>query len=114
VSAAPHRAPAIGDVLYLSDTITFTRLSSKSVMRWCVVVAVTGYQVRVVGRSASRRRGVFTPAGMLAEFDKDGCFWPASARISLGDAMRARYIGKLPEPYLGGVLAQVRRRRRKT
>jgi len=83
-------------------------------MRWCVVVAVTGRHVRVVGRSASRRRGVFTPAGTMHEFDKDGRFWPASARISLGDAMRARNIGKLQEPYLGDVLAQFRRRRRKT
>ena len=107
------RAPfAIGDVLYLSDTVT--RLSGKKVMRWCVVVSVTGYHVRVVGRSASRLRGVFTPAGALSEFDKDGCFWPASARISLGDAERARNIGKLPEPYLGDVLAQFRRRRRKS
>jgi hypothetical protein len=105
-------ALALGDVLYLSDLVT--RLSQKPVMRWCVVVAITGQQVRVVGRSASRRRGVFTPAGTMPEFDKDGCFWPASARISLDDAMRARNIGKLQEPYLGDVLAQVRRRRRKT
>lgn len=102
----------VGEVLYISDTVT--HLSQKQVMRWCVVVVVTGYQVRVVGRSASRRRGVFTPAGTLPEFDKDGRFWPASARISLVDATRARNIGKLPEPYLGDVLAQFRRRRRKT
>jgi len=108
-------APAtvgIGDVLYLSDTVT--RLSQKKVMRWCVVVGVAGYQVRVVGRSASRRSGVFTPAGSMPQFDKDGRFWPASARISLADALRARNIGKLPEPYLGKVLVQFRRRRRKT
>ena len=103
---------AVGDVLYLSDTVT--HLSQKKVMRWCVVVLVTGYHVRVVGRSASCHRGVFTPAGALPEFDKDGRFWPASARISLADAMRARNIGKLPERYLGDVLAQFRRRRRKT
>jgi hypothetical protein len=103
---------AIGDVLYLSDTVT--RLSRKAVKRWCVVIAVTGYQIRVVGRSASRRSGVFTPAGTMPQFDKDGRFWPASARISLADALRARNIGKLPEPYLGEVLAQFRRRRRKT
>ena len=103
---------AVGDVLYLSDTVT--HLSQKKVMRWCVVVAVSGFAVRVVGRSASCTRGVFTAAGTLAEFDKDGRFWPASARISLADAARARNIGKLPEPYLGDVLTQVRRRRRKT
>lgn len=103
---------AVGDVLYLSDTVT--HLSQKKVMRWCVVVAVSGYAVRVVGRSASCTRGVFTPVGTLAEFDKDGRFWPASARISLADAMSARNIGKLPEPYLGDVVAQFRRRRRKT
>jgi hypothetical protein len=102
----------IGDVLHLHDHVT--RFSTKSVLRWCVVVAITGQQIRVVGRSASRRRGVFTPAGTLPEFDKDGRFWPASARISLSDAMRARNIGKLPEPYLGEVLAQFRRRRRQS
>lgn len=103
---------AIGDILYLSDTVT--RLSQKRVMRWCIVVAAASYQVRVVGRSASRRSGVFTPAGTMPQFDKDGWFWPASARISLGDALRARKIGKLPEPYLSEVLVQFRRRRRKT
>lgn len=108
---AAAAAVAIGDVLYLSDQVT--RLSQKPVMRWYVVVAVVGHNVRVVGRSASRRRGVFTPAGTMPEFDKDGRFWPASARISLGEAMRARNIGKLPEPYLGDVLKQFRRRRRK-
>jgi hypothetical protein len=104
--------PEIGDVLYLHDRVT--RLSKKDVMRWCVVVAQVGHNVRVVGRSASRRRGVFTPAGTLAEFDKDGRFWPASARVSLADTMRARNIGKLPEPYLADVLEQFRRRRRKS
>jgi hypothetical protein len=100
----------IGDVLYLSDKVT--RLSNKPVMRWCVVVAITGQHVRVAGRSASRRRGIFTPAGTLPEFDKDGRFWPSSARISRADAMRARNIGKLPEPYLSDVLVQFRRRRK--
>jgi hypothetical protein len=103
---------AVGDVLYLSDTVT--HLSQKTVMRWCVVVAISGQQARVVGRSASCTRGVFTPARTLPEFDKDGRFWPSSARISLADAARARKIGRLPEPYLGDVLAQFRRRRRKT
>ena len=102
----------VGDVLYLSDTVT--HLSQKTVMRWCVVVAINGHQVRVIGRSASCTRGVFTPARTLPEFDKDGRFWPASARISLADAARARRIGRLPEPYLGDVLTQFRRRRRKT
>src|SRR4051794_26022102 len=99
-------------MLYLSDTVT--HLSQKTVMRWCVVVAINAQQVRGVGRSASCTRGVFTPAGALPEFDKDGRFWPASARIALADAKRARRIGKLPEPYLADVLAQFRRRRRKT
>jgi hypothetical protein len=109
---AAQATVAIGDVLYLSDTVT--HLSQKKVMRWCVVVAVNGYQVRVGGRSASCRAGVFTPAGTMPQFDKDGRFWPGSARISLADALRARNIGKLPEPYLGEVLVQFRRRRRKT
>lgn len=102
----------MGDVLYLHDNVT--RLSQKNVKRWCVVVATAGQQVRVVGRSASRRTGVFTPAATMSEFDRDGHFWPASARVSLADARLARSIGKLPEPYLSQVLAQYRRRRRKT
>lgn len=111
-SHVPASGPSIGDVLYLHDNVT--RLSKKNVKRWCILVATIGQHVRVVGRSASRRAGVFTPAGTLAEFDRDGYFWPASARISLADARRARNIGKLPEPYLSQVLAQYRRRRRKT
>lgn len=106
--AAPVR---LGEVLYLHDHTT--GFSKKSVMRWCVVVAIVGQHVRVVGRSASRGHGVFTPAATMAEFDRDGSFWPASARISFDDARRARSIGSLPEPYLGQVLAQYRRRRRR-
>lgn len=101
----------IGEVLHLHDRVT--HFSEKNVLRWCVVVAVVGTSVRVVGRSASRRTGVFTPADALLEFDRDGYFWPASRRIARADAERARRIGKLPEPYLGQALAQFRRRRRK-
>lgn len=103
---------AIGDVLYLHDHVT--RFSNKNVKRWCVVVALDGNGVRVVGRSASRRSGVFTPARTMPEFDLPGYFWPSSRRISSRDAASARNIGKLPERYLRQVLAQFRRRRRKT
>ena len=99
-------------MLYLHDNVT--RLSKKNVKRSYVVVATVGHHVRVVGRSASRHTGVFTPAATMPEFDRDGYFWPSSARISFGDARRARNIGRLPEPYLSQVLAQYRRRRRKT
>lgn len=112
MAAAEAPQPAIGDVLYLHDYVT--HFSNKNVMRWCVVVAVVAGGIRVVGRSASRRGGVFTPAGVLPEFDRDGYFWPSSRRISAKDAASARNIGKLPEPFLGQVLTQFRRRRRKT
>jgi hypothetical protein len=102
----------VGAVLYLHDRVT--RFSEKNVLRWCVVVAIIDATVRVVGRSASRRTGVFTPAGTMPEFDRDGHFWPSSRRIARADAERAGNIGKLPEPYLGEVLAQFRRRRRTT
>jgi hypothetical protein len=110
--ASSGSQPAIGDVVYLHDRVT--GFSTKNVMRWCVVVALVGGGVRVMGRSASRRTGVFTPAGTMSEFDRDGHFWPSSRRISAQDAATARNIGKLPQPYLGQVLAQFRRRRRKT
>ena len=110
--AASGPRPVIGDVLYLHDRVT--GFSNKNVMRWCVVVALVGGGVRVVGRSASRRTGVFTPARALPGFDRDGHFWPSSRRISAQDAASARNIGKLPQPYLGQVLAQFRRPRRKT
>lgn len=97
-------SPAIGDVLYIHDRVT--HFSRKNVMRWCMVAAVTGPHVRVVGRSASSSSGVFTPAGTLPEFDLDGRFWPASRRVSLPAARKCRNIGLLPEPYRGQVLAQ--------
>lgn len=102
----------IGEVLRLHENVT--RFSTRNVVRWCVVVAIVGQSVRVVGRSASVRRGVFTPAGTLPEFDRDGYFWPSSARISKSDAERARRIGQLPEPYLSQVLALFRQRKMKT
>jgi hypothetical protein len=100
----------VGDVLHLHERVT--RFSAKNVLRWTVVVTVGSSRVRVVGRTASGSRGVFTPAGLLQEFDLDGYFWPASAVISRDEAERAGRIGTLPEPYRTQVLAQYRRRRR--
>lgn len=104
-------APAIGDVIRVDDRITRFSKKKRNRMRWCMVAAVFGPHVRVVGRTATGRSGVFTPALTLPQFDRDGYFWPGSARIPLSIAAGCRNIGQLPEPYRSQVLAQTRRRR---
>lgn len=95
-------AVAVGDVLYLHDRVT--RLSGKDRMRWCIVTAVIGRNVRVAGRSTSRKDGVPVPETAMAPFDKDGWVPRPSVRISLADALAARDIGPLPDHYLQQVL----------
>lgn len=101
----------VGDVLSISDTVT--GFSSKNVMRWWFVAAITGFSVRIVPRSATARGGVFTPASSMPEFTKDGWFRPMSLPLALVDALACRNIGQLSEPYRTQVLAQSRRRRRR-
>lgn len=98
----PVTDPKVGDVLYLPDSLT--RLSRKDCMRWCVVTAVFGQNVRVAGRSTTRTDGVAVAASVMAEFTKDGWFPRPPVRISLADARAARNIGQLPDPYLFQVL----------
>ena len=93
---------AVGDVLYLHESVT--RFSRKDRMRWCVVTAVIGRNVRVAGRSTSRTDGVPVPEGVMAAFTADGWFPRPTVRIALADATTARNVGRLPEPYLTQVL----------
>lgn len=93
---------AIGDVLYLHDNVT--RLSRKDVMRWCIVTAVIGRNVRVAGRSTTRKDGVPVPATAMDAFDKDGWVPRPAVRISLTEAHNAHNIGSLPNHYLQQVL----------
>ena len=73
-------------------------------MRWCVVTAIVGRHVRVVGRSASRTDGVPVPQDVMDEFTADGWMLRPPLRIPLVDANGARNIGCLPSPYLEQVL----------
>jgi hypothetical protein len=96
------RGVAVADVLYLHESIT--RFSRKDCMRWCIVTAVFGRNVRVAGRSTTRTDGVPVPASVMEEFTADGWIPRPAMRISLADALEARNIGQLPEPYLFQVL----------
>jgi hypothetical protein len=49
----------VGDVLRLNDLDT--GFSSKDVLRWCIVTAVIGSNVRVAGRSTTREDGFPIP-----------------------------------------------------
>jgi hypothetical protein len=100
---------AVGDMIYLHDSLLG---SPKAVMRWCMVVATTGSTTRVAPRSASVSGVVFTPAGLLPQFTKDGWFSRWTVPVSSTDADQALNIGQLPEPARTQVLAVQRRRRR--
>lgn len=102
VSGVTGPTVAVGDVLYLHERVT--RLSGKDRMRWCIVTAVIGRNVRVAGRSTTRKDGVPVPETAMDQFDKDGWVPRPSVRISLADALDARNIGPLPDHYLQQVL----------
>jgi hypothetical protein len=102
VTPESGKAPAVGDVLYLDDRTT--GFSRKDRMRWCIVTAVFGRNVRVAGRSTTRQDGVPVPTAVMPEFDQDGWVPRPPLRISLAEAAAARNIGRLPEPYLTQVL----------
>ena len=102
VIAASSPDVAVGDVLYLHESVT--RFSGKDRMRWCVVTAVIGRNVRVAGRSTTRSDGVSVPAQVMPEFTADGWFPRPPVRIAIVDARAARNIGCLPDPYLPQVL----------
>jgi hypothetical protein len=88
----------VGDVLYLHDRVT--GFSRKDGLRWCVVTAVIGRNLRVAGRSSTRTDGVPVPAYAMEEFDRDGWVLRPPVRVSLADALAARNVGRLPSPYL--------------
>ncbi|MGA2163941.1 MAG: hypothetical protein ABSH36_05680 [Solirubrobacteraceae bacterium] len=106
----PHPQPSsgqsspilVGDVLYLHDTIT--HFSRKDVLRWCIVTAIIGRNVRVAGRSTTRQDGVPIPATAMAEFTADGWIPRPAVRIALAEARAAHNIGPLPNHYLQQVL----------
>jgi hypothetical protein len=93
---------AVGDVLWLHDAVT--GFSRKDRMRWCVVSAVFGRNVRVAGRSSTRTDGVPVPREVKDEFTKDGWVLRPAVRVGLADALAARNIGPLPDHYLQQVL----------
>lgn len=99
---ATPRGVTVGDVLYLHESIT--RFSRKDCLRWCVVTAVFGRNVRVAGRSTTRTDGVSVPSAVMPEFTVDGWIPRPPVRISLADAAAARNVGRLPEPYLTQVM----------
>ncbi len=89
-------------MLHLPDRIT--GFSTKDTLRWCIVTAVVGRNVRVAGRSTTRQDGLPVPAEVMPEFDKDGWVPRPPLRIPWAEAAAARNIGPLPESYLKQVL----------
>lgn len=89
-------------MLYLHEGVT--GFSRKDRLRWCVVTAVIGRNVRVAGRSSTRTDGVPVPASAMEEFDRDGWVLRPPVRVALADALAARNVGRLPSPYLEQVL----------
>lgn len=102
MSAQDPGAVQVGDILYMHDEVT--GFSGKNCLRWCVVTAVVGRNVRVAGRSSTRTDGVPVPASAKPEFDRDGWVLRPAIRVSLATAKEARNIGPLPNPYLEQVL----------
>jgi len=100
---------AIGDILYLHDHET--KASDKDIMRWCMVIAITGSMLRVAPRSATNPGPVFCPAEAMKRFTKDGWFsrWAISVPVAVADA--AENIGQLREPERTQVLELFARRR---
>jgi hypothetical protein len=95
-------AVSVGDVVRINDSVT--RFSRKDKLRWCIVTAVFGRNVRVAGRSTTRTDGVFIPADVKPEFTKNGWVLRPAARISLAEAANARNVGPLPDHYRDQVL----------
>ena len=75
-------------------------------MRWCIVSAIVGPNVRVAGRSTTREDGVPIPKTAMPEFSADGWVPRPAVRISLteAEAEAARNIGSLPDHYVAQVL----------
>jgi hypothetical protein len=99
----------IGDMLYLHDHDTAA--SRKPVMRWCMVIALTGSTARVAPRSTSRTGKVFTSHELLPEFTEDGWFSRWALPVPRHVVESARNVGQLPEPERSAVLALFARRR---
>jgi hypothetical protein len=101
----------VGDIVHLHDWDTTA--SKKDVMRWCMVVGITGSTARVAPRSASKSGKVFTSAELMDAFTRDGCFsrWSLPVPVSLLESVRN--IGQLPEPERSQVLSLFHRRREK-
>lgn len=93
----------VGDVLMLHDLDTGA--SKKSVIRPCMVVAMTAAIVIVAPRTTSGSGEVPTPAGAAKGLNKDGRFGSWRCRVPRQIAEAAQNNGQLNEPYRSEVLA---------
>lgn len=103
--ATGSKGISVGHVLYLHD-VHDTGFSSKSIMRWWIVIAITGQRVRIAPRSASTRRGVEVPETAMSEFTKAGRVPRYSMTISMRLALHRRNIGPIPREFTDAILAQ--------
>lgn len=107
---------AIGDLYRLPDLLTaFSENRTKQ--RWCMVVTVDKYSVRVVPRSASSDDGLLVLKSARPDcFTEDDRFYDDWSSILLADLRDYDNRGQLPHPCREEILDQYResqaRRRR--
>jgi hypothetical protein len=106
-------APIVGELLRMDDLVTGFSPDNPKENRPYVVIGVTGRRVRVVPQSTQGEHGVHIADGVVAGL-KEGWFVPWSTTVSVRYAASRPAIGHLPrDPYLEGVIAQWRKRRRR-
>jgi hypothetical protein len=95
----------VGDVVQLHDAVA--GFSGGDRLRWFVVTAVVGRNVRVAGCSSTRTDGVPVPSSAMEAFDRDVWVLRPPVRTALADIETARNAGQLPSAYVDKVLFYV-------
>ncbi|HXV06311.1 MAG TPA: hypothetical protein VFP23_10450 [Solirubrobacterales bacterium] len=93
----------VGDVLMLDDRDTGA--SKKSVVRPCMVIAMSTAIAIVAPRTTSGSGEVSTPIGAAKGLNREGRFGSWRCRVPRAIAEAAQNNGQLGEPYRSEVLA---------
>jgi hypothetical protein len=111
--------PDLGDLYRLPDRLTGFSDDLQKV-RWCAVVEVARYSVRVAPRSKTSEAGVYVARDVMPHlFSDDGRFYDDWKSIPLADLRGYDLRGRLPaaardavvDQYLASEARKIRRRR---